>query len=102
VVEFEPYLYQIEDQAIPNRDLILGFLSSVYPHEERGKLNLLCNKYFHIILKSTYFEFCQRKNVLFSILTLKIPASLVSEGSKKIHEVIVIRLLKAKHYYIKD
>lgn len=38
IVEFEPYLFQLEDQSIPNRDLWLSILSSVYPHDERGKI----------------------------------------------------------------
>jgi hypothetical protein len=37
VIEIEPYLYQFEDQSIPNRDILLSILSSVYPHDERGK-----------------------------------------------------------------
>lgn len=37
-IEFEPYLYQFEDQVIPNRDLILNILSTAYPHDERGKI----------------------------------------------------------------
>lgn len=36
VIEFEPFLYQFEDQVIPERDLILNILSTAFPHDERG------------------------------------------------------------------
>lgn len=38
LVEIEPQLYQLAD-FLPNMELIIGILSTVYPHDERGKMN---------------------------------------------------------------